>query len=178
MIFYLDIRVREPLRRLARGQARAEDTILVESRSHAITAFFVDLSRGRWLLAYIALLALLSEILTVTLSGVPFNSSESYIAYLISTYISVTILALMLLGLVAVVVLRNGLEVPYQMDNILATLFYLCHSRMIQDFGNLSVLDTKTRNQRIMNMRRMYRYRKIENPEQKCVIYSIDYENA
>jgi hypothetical protein len=178
LIYYLDVRIREPLWRLAQGQARAEDTILVESRSHAITAFFVDLSRGRLLLAYIALLALLSEILTVTLSGVPFNSSESYIAYLVSTYLSVTILALMLLGLAAVLVLRNGLEVPYQMDNILSTLFYLCHSRMIQDLSDLSVLDTKTRNQRIMDMRRMFRYRKIENPEQSCVVYSIDYENT
>lgn len=176
-----DIRIREPLRRLAQGQARAQDTILIKSQSHAITAFFSNLFRGRFLLAYLALLALLSEALTVTLSGVPFSSSESYIGYLVSTYMSVSILVLMLLGLVAVLVRsssRNGVELPYQMGDMLSTLLCLCHSRMIHDFGDLSVLDTKTRNQRIVNMRRRFCYKKMEYSEQRCVVYSIDYDDA
>ena len=121
-----------------------------------------------------SLMAILSEVLTVAISGVPFNSAQSYTAYLVSTYLSVTILVLMLIGLVWVLLRLDDLVLPYPLDRMLSVLLYLCNSEMIRDIVDLSSLDTMTRNRRLFSMRRTYRYGLIGNSRGR-ERYGIDY---
>jgi hypothetical protein len=122
-----------------------------------------SLLKEQFFLAYMALMAVLSEVLTVAISGVPFNSSQSYTAHLVSSYLSVTILVLMLIGLVWVLLRQDDLVLPYHVDRILSVLLYLCNSEMIHHVGDLSSLDTKTRNRRILNMGRTYKFGVMEH---------------
>jgi hypothetical protein len=115
----------------------------------------------RWkhyFVAYVAFITLLAECLTVALSGVPFSSALSYEAYTVSTFLSVAIIAMMLITIPVIALRGRDLMMPRKLDNIAAVLLYICGSPMLTSFGGLSLLDTKTRNRRILNMGRMYRY--------------------
>ena len=108
-----------PYRRLSRGHASARDTILVQSCSHAITAFFSNLRRGNIFLSYMASIVVLSEALTVTLSGVPFNTAQPYTAHLVSTYLSIVIISVVLAVLIMVLLRQDDLVSPYPLRTML-----------------------------------------------------------
>lgn len=170
-----EIRTREPYRRLSLGKARPEHTILVASRSHPLTALSCNLLRCHFFLAFLALVALLSEVLTVALAGVPFSSAQSYNGYLVSTYLSVSIIALMLVALGLAIFRRtDDLHLPYPLGSILSTMLYLCNSCMLEDFKNLSSLDTRTRNRRIVSWGKRYKLADLDGG----VTFGVDYDES
>jgi uncharacterized membrane protein len=115
----------------------------------------------RWkhyFVAHISLIALLAECLTIALSGIPFSSAHSYKAYTVSTYLCIAIIAMMLLTIPLIALRGRDLLMPRSPDTIAAVLLYICGSPMLASFRGLSLLDAKTRNQRIVDMGRIYRY--------------------
>lgn len=173
-----EIRNREPYRRLAVGKAKPQDSILIESRSHPITALFVNISKGRFFLAYLAFTALLSEVLTVALAGVPFSSSQSYRGWLVSIYLSIVIIVLMLIALALAIFRRDSkLQLPYPLRSIVSTMLYLCNSSMLEDFKDLSSLDMKTRNRRIVGWGKRYKYDRLADLD-GGVTFGVDYDES
>lgn len=120
--------------------------------------------------------AIFSEILTVTLSGVPFNSARSYTGYLVSTYMSAAIIVMMLIGLLLVMVRSDELILPHSLDSIFSVMLYLCNSDLIRDVGDMSLLDTRKRNRRILDMQRTYKYGRIADLD-GGMAYGIEYDS-
>ncbi|KAF1959480.1 hypothetical protein CC80DRAFT_591485 [Byssothecium circinans] len=84
--------------------ATAERSVLLSSPSHPITAlFFCDTWRSL-LLTTVTLMAVLSEALIISLSGIPFSPALAYLAFQLSVYISVGILVAMIISSVSVLV--------------------------------------------------------------------------
>jgi hypothetical protein len=139
----------------------------------------MNLFRRRFFLAYIALNAVLSEVLTVALSGVPFHSSQSWTGYVVSTWLSVTILFSMMVALLLVLFRERcggRSVVPYHHGRILAPLLFLCHSEeILRDFSELGCLDTKMRNQKVEAMGRRYRYGRVADLD-GGLGYGIEYD--
>lgn len=122
-------------------------------------------------------MALLSEVLTVTLSGVPFNSAQSYTGYIVSTTLSVAIIELMLIALLVILFKRRGPVLPYKLDRIMSVLMYLCNSSLPRDFGDLWLLDTEMRNRRILELRKKYKYGTIATLD-AGIVYGVEYDSS
>ncbi|KAF2680067.1 hypothetical protein K458DRAFT_490230 [Lentithecium fluviatile CBS 122367] len=96
--------------------ATAAQSVLVRSSSHPVTALF---HRNTWrspLLGIVTLIAILSEVLVITLNAIPFSTATAYPAFIASVNISVAILAVMLVTVPAVLVWKMGylyrVEIP------------------------------------------------------------------
>jgi hypothetical protein len=106
--------------------ATAERSVLLKSHSHPITALFSRGTWTHWLLGVVTLMAVLSEVLVITLNAIPFTTATAYSAYAVSVAMSTAILALMLMTLPAVIYwqMRNkgrvgGFEIPQCMADVL-----------------------------------------------------------
>ncbi|EKG10225.1 hypothetical protein MPH_12675 [Macrophomina phaseolina MS6] len=85
----------EPYRRLTAGHATASDTILASTSLHAVSALVTSLRRHNIFGAWIALLAVLAEVLIISLSAIPFNLATLLDAFRASVIASVAIIVLM-----------------------------------------------------------------------------------
>lgn len=155
IIVTLDIRSLEPYRRLSRGSATPKESILVPSSAHPVTAIFISIRHRHYFVAYVSFLAVLTEVLVVTLSGVPFSSAQSYTGFFVSTFLSTAIITLLLMTL-PFVFLWTMLTSPVQRDSIAARLSYLCGSTILASFTTLSTLDQKERDRSIESMGKLY----------------------
>ena len=108
----------------------------------------------------IALVALLSEILIVMLSGVPFSPGQIYMELLVCSYTSMAILALMVVAIIALLLRRwrGGLNLPRTPDTLAAVMSYICASQMLDDFEGLECLDKGERDRRIVALKKRYEY--------------------
>jgi hypothetical protein len=97
------IRCTRPYSALAmpRGAAAA-NSVLLSNPSHPFTALFYRSTWSHLLLATVTMMAVLSEVLVVTLSGVPFTTATIYLAFEVSVYVSIGILAAMVMTIGAV----------------------------------------------------------------------------
>lgn len=99
------MRTMRPYMALAsRHGATAANSVLLRGPSHPITALLQGDSWRHPLLAVVTLMSILSEVLVVTLTTVPFKPASVLTAFKVSVYISVGILAAMVLTVTAVIV--------------------------------------------------------------------------
>jgi hypothetical protein len=96
--------------------ASAATSVLVSSPSHPLTALFCRSTWYNLLLASVTVMAILSEVLVVTLNGVPFTTATIYLAFEVSVYVSTGILAIMVVAIAAILVWtlksKVGSELP------------------------------------------------------------------
>ncbi|OQV10902.1 hypothetical protein CLAIMM_14823 [Cladophialophora immunda] len=88
-----EVRLLTPYRRLFRGSAKPDSTILVSQNSTPLTSIFQALWRGNFFHAFVAFVAILSDVLIIAIGGVPFNSAQIWLDFLVSIYASWAILA-------------------------------------------------------------------------------------
>lgn len=129
--------------------------------SHPLRALWPAIRNGHTVLALVTTAAILSQILTVTLSTIPFDNANSYNAYVTSTWVSVAIIAIMLFTL-GIWFFYCEPNLPLHPNTIAANLFYLCVSRLPDLFATLGSLDTKARDERIRGLNYRYCLAKIQ----------------
>lgn len=109
--------------------ATADKSVLLSSPSHPVTALFYSETWNSFLLTMVTLMAVLSEVLIITLSGIPFSPALAYLAFELSVFISVGIVAAMVLS--AAIVLawtmlvekrRNLPDIPASIADVFALL--------------------------------------------------------
>lgn len=144
-----------PFRQLVKGDASAEDSILMTTPSHPSAAIIPSISRRQYVPALIATSALLSEVLTITLSTVPFSNANFWSAYVASTWISVAIIVFMLLTLMLLFAYREP-KLPLKPVTVASSLAYLCDSALPDLFSELAIMDTAARDERIKGMGYQY----------------------
>ncbi|MCJ1293818.1 hypothetical protein MMC34_005374 [Xylographa carneopallida] len=148
--------VDEPFRRLYRGAATAEATILLPRTLTPVSTFAASIYQRSFFVAHVAFVTLMSEVLIIVLPGVPFSPGEIWQAGLMSIYLSMAILGLMLLTFAALILRPKGPDLPRQPNTLGALCMYLCDSSMTADFAILSCLDTRARDRWVSEKERLY----------------------
>lgn len=164
-----------PYRRLAEGNATARETILMTTPSHPVLAFHSALFTRHYFLAAISAATLLSEVLTVTLSTIPFSSATLWKAYVVSTWISVAIIGVMLLTLLFLFFYKEP-KLPIKPTTLAAQLACLCDSSLPDLFANLGATSTQDRNKAIDSLG--YRYRLMATRDAEMLRLTIDCEDS
>jgi len=147
--------------------AAADQSVLIHSPSHPVTALFHGDSWRLLLLGFVTVMAVLSEVLVITLTAVPFSAATAYLAFEISVYICVGILGLMIVMIPAVLawkVTKTG-ETP-EPPECIAEVFALLSDAVAWRFGALGTLDGKERNQIIRSWQLRYSVRRMQVGEQ------------
>ncbi|KAI9742735.1 MAG: hypothetical protein M1835_003011 [Candelina submexicana] len=155
-----EIRIVAPYKALLSSPQGPRSTLLFRSTTLPITSFFNSLYHGHFFLTSIALVAILSEILVIMLAGVPFQSAQTWFAFLVSAYLSMTILGIMIIALVAIFWWRTSIKMPRMPDTLAAVWSYLCASFLLEDFEALEGLDEKERDKRIRSWGKRYEFGK------------------
>lgn len=153
-LFNTDVTQLEPYRNLAKRNANARDCILVSSYSIPLTAIPSSIKRGHLFTALVAFVAFLADALTVTLSNIQFRPQTTWMAYTVCTWMSCSIIGLMVITLIALAFRRQP-NLPLKPSSIAAVLSLLCWSSMPARFGDLAMMSERKRNKRIdeMNVR-------------------------
>lgn len=92
------------------------------------------------------------------LAGVPFQSAQTWLAFLVSAYLSMAILGIMIIALATLFWWRAGIKLPRMPDTLAAVFTYLCSSFLLADFEALEGLDEKDRDRRIVAWEKRYQY--------------------
>jgi len=137
-------------RRLSRGKADPQRTLLYRSSSNPFNVLFCSIRHGNWLLAWVSLVNFLSQVLVIAVSGIPYSEGELWVQMLVCTYLFIGILSLMLLTLPILLWWKAKLPpLPRQPDTVGAIISYVFATRAVQEWGELEFLSTKERDQKI-----------------------------
>ena len=119
---------------LAEGGAGKKSTFDMPRHSVALTSFFPQLLRGHFVAAAAAFTAILSEVLVITLAGMPYHPSQILIELLLCSYTSMTILSIMIVTMVVLIIWRWRLPyLPRRPNTLGAIVSYLCASRVVAE---------------------------------------------
>jgi hypothetical protein len=112
----------------------------VPTHSIPVSAIPSTLRRGHFFVASVASAAFLAEVLTVSLSNVPFSNATTYTGFTASTWLSCSTLAFMLLTVI-VMIFHRQLALPIQPNTVAAVLCYLCNSHIPERLDDIILLD-------------------------------------
>ncbi len=149
-----EVRLLTPYRRLFLGSAKPESTILVSQNSTPLTSIFQALWRRNFFHAFVALVAILSDVLIITIGGVPYNSGQIWLDFLVSIYTSWAILAIMLLTVLAMFrwrALNEKMMMPREPTTLLRVLLLLCNEDNVlrQEMQGYETLGPRERDDRV-----------------------------
>ncbi|MCJ1435116.1 hypothetical protein MMC27_004486 [Xylographa pallens] len=167
--------VDEPFRRLYRGSATAESTILPPKTFTPVSTFIASVYQRNFFVAHVAFVTLMSEVLIIVLPGVPFSPGEIWQAGMMSIYLAMAILGLMLLTFVALMLRPKGPGLPRKPNTLGSMLMYLCDSSMTSDFTDLSCLGTTARDRWVREKDRLYCL-KNDLGTNGCIRWQVDYD--
>jgi len=143
--FHLDLRTTEAYRQLSRGKAKATDSILLNPNSNPFTGFFHSLTHRHLFNSYVSCVAILCELLIVAVANIPFRPGSVYIAYKVSTWITVAVLSMMLTGIVWMLCSEKTPGMIKRPDTIASVLLMLCGSHMLGDFSGMAMMSRSER---------------------------------
>ena len=146
-----------PYQLMAASPQPAERSILLSPPSNSFTGLWSALKRRHFYLAIAALAASVAEFLPILLNNVPFRVTQTWETSMICTYTSMAVLALMLILVIATFFMRWP-EMPVDPTTVAGAMYYVCDSRMVWSFSELSMAGKAERNGRINRMGAMYEY--------------------
>lgn len=135
----------EPYRQLLTSGAKAGDSILLSPRSNPYTGIFYSFRNRHFFNTYLSLVAILCEPLIVALADIPFRAGSVFTAYRVSTYISIGVLSMMLIGIIWMLCRKRTPELIRRPDTVASVLLFLCGSSMLEDFKGMSQMSRKQR---------------------------------
>lgn len=94
-----EVRMMQPYRELykRKGIKVSTDSLLAHTASTTYTSFPIALWRRNFFVALVSFIAILSDVLIIAVVGVPFGYGQLYSSFSVSTWISVSILCLMII---------------------------------------------------------------------------------
>jgi hypothetical protein len=151
--------------RLAAGGTQAQDTLLQTPQPVPMATFVYSLRHGDYVVALAGFSAILSESLFILLSSIPYSSTELHMAFLVSSYASIAIIAVMVLSLPFLFWWRAGNpDLPKNPDTLSVLLSYLCWSDDLLDlFKDVSTLKQKERDNVVLGWAKHYKFGEIND---------------
>ncbi|OAP62957.1 hypothetical protein AYL99_02184 [Fonsecaea erecta] len=149
-----EVRLLTPYRRLFRGSAKPESTILVSQNSTPLTSIFQALGRRNFFHAFVAFVAILSDVLIIAIGGVPFNSAQIWLDFLVSIYTSWAILALMILTVIAIFrwrALNAKMMMPSEPTRPLTVWLMLCNegNQLCEEMKGYETMAPRERDEKV-----------------------------
>ncbi len=166
----------EPYRLLwRRGCSARGSRMLTAPASTAVTGLCMAAWTLRPFEAAVALAAVLAKFTPLLLSIVPFQDIQTWTTHVVCAWITVAVLALML------VVLVWSLFVPWppvmlvEPDTLAAAMYYVCDSAMLDDLEHLSTAGARERDRYLEAMGRTYRLGTIAGASSGQKRIAVDY---
>ncbi|EXJ76751.1 uncharacterized protein A1O5_01259 [Cladophialophora psammophila CBS 110553] len=149
-----EVRLLTPYRRLFRGSAKPQSTILVSQNSTPLKSIFPALWRRNFFHAFVALVATLSDVLIIAIGGVPWNAAQIWLGFLVSIYSSWAILALMALTVIAIFrwrALNEKMMMPHEPTTLLTVWLMLCNegNQLREEMHGYETMSAKERDDRV-----------------------------
>jgi hypothetical protein len=158
-----DMQTLAPYMDLQHLDATPTPTILLRKHTLPLTSFIPMLRNRHFVPAVVAFVAILSEFLVITLSGLPYRPGQLRSEFYFCAISSLVILLLMLAIVVVINVWRRFLpHLPRNPNNVANVLSYVVGTRMCDDFEGLERLKVADRDKRIRALGKRYGYRKRE----------------
>jgi hypothetical protein len=131
-----------------------------EPRSFPIVSQISALIHGRIFIAALGMVGLLVEALVVSLTGIPYSGTQTWLDFNVSMFLSVSILIIAIIMVGVFMFRRRGIEkkmphVPYTIAGIKG---YLYAARMLDGFSGLSTLSCNDRLTIVKDMGKGKRY--------------------
>jgi hypothetical protein len=136
---------------LSRLSSKASNSILLPKLFDPLTSIIPAILRGHLFTALVASSAFLAEVLTITLSNIPFKKSNTFTAFTVSTWLSCGILVVMEFTLMAITFHRQP-RLPFKPEIPGSVLYFLADSSLPERFESMADWEGKLRNKRVRDM--------------------------
>ncbi|KAK5713583.1 hypothetical protein LTR15_011283 [Elasticomyces elasticus] len=148
-----------PYKQLAHRPSYAKSTILFTPHNTPFLATVSALLNRYFLIAIITLTTLTAEALNIVVSGVPYATGQTWTQFLVSIYMSMSILGFMIIVSAVVIMMRiREPKMPRKPDHIAAVMSYLSSSRLLHDFEGVDWQDGEDRDRRIQLVGKRYTF--------------------
>ncbi|KAK1990896.1 hypothetical protein LX36DRAFT_663816 [Colletotrichum falcatum] len=140
-----------------RRSQQPESSILLTRPTNSFYGIYAAIIEGDVVLMLAAFMAILAEFLPILLTNIPYNLTQTLATHNICALTSISILALMLVALVASLFTKWP-DMPVDPRSIAGAMYYIDESRMLEDFEGLSELDSAEREKKVKELGRRYFY--------------------
>ena len=133
----VEVRIMSPYRRLSRRNLTKNELDRINLHGVPFTMVGKTLWAGNWFHAFVAMVTVLSYVLVILVTGVPYNYGQIANLSLISSAASVGVLGVMIITMIAVFVWkRSAPKMPRKSDTLANVWLLLCTSRNLEDMVN------------------------------------------
>lgn len=127
----------------------------------AFTGVFSAMRRRHGFLGLVGVTAILSEFMPILLNNVPFRVTQTWVAHMVCTWLSVGILGFMWLVVVGSFFVRWP-HMPVDPSTVAGAMYYLCDSWVLWSLEGMSTLKKKERDWKISETGLKFRFGEIE----------------
>ncbi|KAK3314049.1 hypothetical protein B0H66DRAFT_483994 [Apodospora peruviana] len=154
--FFSRTEMLEPYRRLARPTASTHADLIRPRSSNVFSGLFRAAVHGNVFAGAVASAGVLAKFVPIFLANVPFRLTLTWITFMTCTWISVTILSLMVVVLLVSFLVRWP-YLPVDPGTIAGCMYYVCDSRMLADLKAVADLDEGARHRHLRDIGMRYR---------------------
>ncbi|KAK1969296.1 hypothetical protein LY78DRAFT_725842 [Colletotrichum sublineola] len=171
---FVSIAIISPYYHMDRQSQQPESSILLTRPTNSFYGIYAALLEGNVVLMLAAFMAILAEFLPILLSNIPYNLTQTLATHDICALTSISILALMLVTLVASLFIKWP-HMPVDPRSIAGAMYYINESRMLEDFEGLSTLNSDDREKKVKELGRRYFYGAISGKDgRRMAVDSIE----
>jgi hypothetical protein len=142
---------------MAERSQPAEKSILLSRPTNAFYGIYVAIQQRHAFYIITCLMAILSEFLPILLTNIPYNLAQTLESHDVCTYLSLGILSIMILTLAGSFFMRWP-AMPVDPRTVAGALWYVCESRMLDDFDGMALLNARDRERRVKQLGKRYYY--------------------
>ncbi|KAM7212873.1 hypothetical protein V8F06_011723 [Rhypophila decipiens] len=145
--FFSQIELLEPYRYLSHSEdsqtaSRSAANMMRPRSSSIFSGLFRAVANGNVVLSAVAFAGVLSKFLPVVLSNVPFRLTLTWTTFVVCTWISVSVLAVMILVMIASFFVSKP-DMPVDVGTTAGKIYYVCDSQLTNDIGEMDGRDGK-----------------------------------
>ncbi|KAI7781030.1 hypothetical protein LA080_015264 [Diaporthe eres] len=156
--FFRSVAIMLPYQQLSKYALPAERSILLSPPTNSFYGTYSAFRRRSFFLGAVAFTTILAELfLPVTLSHVPFSHLDTYETQLVCAWLSISILALMVLVILYSFLVRWP-HMPVDPRTIAGAMFYVCDSWMLGTMEGMATVGKKEMNSIMRPQRLRYEF--------------------
>lgn len=156
--FFRSVATILPYQRLSKHALPAEQSILLSPPTNSFYGIYSAFKQRSFFLGFVSFTTILAELfLPVTLSHVPFSHLDTYETQVVCAWLSISILALMILVILYSFFIRWP-HMPVDPRTIAGAMFYVCDSWMLGTMEGMATLGKRERNSIVRGQRLRYEF--------------------
>ncbi|KAI1337363.1 hypothetical protein F5Y15DRAFT_391163 [Xylariaceae sp. FL0016] len=155
--FFNSIAIISPYQLLSDRPQLARHSILLAPPTNAVSGLRSAIRRRHGFLAVVAVTSLLSEVLTIFLTNIPFRVTQTFLVHTICTWSAVGILFIMVLVVLGSFCVTWP-HMPLDPSTVAGAMYYVCDSWMLGQFEGLSVMRRPERDARVRSLGARYEF--------------------